>query len=331
MTRSAWNVTIALCACAGLLLYGQQPPADLAFTNGKIITVDDRFSIAQAVAVRESIDAFREWGRAGKLNLRFFCFVSAGSASTPQQVDSLLPRIAQLEPFQGDFWVDETAYGESVYQPLHDNMLAPAANPAPEQLTQWRRIATEIAKAGLPLHVHATIENTITAFLDQIELIDKQYPIRNLRWSLAHIDQITASHLERMKRLGMYAAVHTRPVIMGRIFNRVHGDRSFDMPPLRTVQESGILWGLGTDAFEVNQYRPFTTLWWAVTAKMVGVAPVLRQTLSREDALIAHTRKNAFLVFQENNLGSIQSGKLADMVVLVRDYLTIPVDEIKDI
>jgi len=64
---------------------------------------------------------------------------------------------------------------------------------------------------------------------------------------------------------------------------------------------------------------------------MVGGTKVLRQTISREDALIAHTRRNAYLVFQENNLGSIQSGKLADLLVLDRDYLTIPADQIKDI
>jgi predicted amidohydrolase YtcJ len=72
-------------------------------------------------------------------------------------------------------------------------------------------------------------------------------------------------------------------------------------------------------------------LWWAVTGKMVGGTKVLRQTISREDALIAHTRKNAYLVFQENNLGSIQPGKLADLLVLDRDYLTVPADQIKDI
>jgi hypothetical protein len=58
---------------------------------------------------------------------------------------------------------------------------------------------------------------------------------------------------------------------------------------------------------------------------------VLRQPISREDALIAHTRRNAFLVFQENNLGSLQAGRLADLVVMDRDYLTIPADQIKDI
>jgi hypothetical protein len=64
---------------------------------------------------------------------------------------------------------------------------------------------------------------------------------------------------------------------------------------------------------------------------MVGGDKVLRQTISREDALIAHTRKNAYLIFREDRLGSIQAGKLADLVVLDRDYLTVPEDEIKDI
>ncbi|MEJ2122852.1 MAG: amidohydrolase family protein, partial [Alphaproteobacteria bacterium] len=280
---------------------------------------------------RDYIDRFRQWGEEGRLNLRFFCFLPTAPSNNPEEVDELLPQIAEMKPFQGNNWVDLTAYGETVYRPLHDSMLAPTTNPSAEELYQWRRIATEVARAGLPLHVHATIENTITTFLDQIEAVNREYPIRNLRWALAHVDQVNASHLERMKNLGMYLAVHARPTVMGGIYYRAHGERVFDSPPLALIQQSGIVWGLGTDAFEVNQYRPFTTLWWAVTGKMVGGAPVLKQTISREDALIAHTRQNAFLVFQENNLGSIQPGKLADLVVLDRDYLTIPADEIKDI
>ena len=134
-----------------------------------------------------------------------------------------------------------------------------------------------------------------------------------------------------MKKLGMYAAVHPWAVINGGIMHEGFGDGAYDMPPLSTIQNSGIQWGFGTDGTAANQTLPFTTLYFAVTGKMVGGAKVNRQTISREDALIAHTRKNAYLVFQEDNLGSIQPGKLADLVVLDRDYLTVPADQIRNI
>jgi hypothetical protein len=129
----------------------------------------------------------------------------------------------------------------------------------------------------------------------------------------------------------MYAAVHPWAVINGGINQRVFGDGAYDMAALDTIQKSGIVWGFGSDGSRANQILPFVTLGWAVTGKMVGGTKVLRQTISREDALVAHTRRNAYLVFQENNLGSIQPGKLADLVALDRDYLTVPADQIKEI
>jgi predicted amidohydrolase YtcJ len=259
-----------------------------------------------------------------------FC-IGGAAAGSPEQVERSIPQIAQMKLFQGDNFIDNVFFGESVYTPLHDPMFALKSNPRPDQLEQWRRLAREIAKAGLPLHVHAELHDTIDAFLDQIEAVNKEYPIKNLRWTLAHINQINASQLERMKNLGMYAAVHPWAVINGGIMHEGFGDAAYDMPPLGTIQHSGITWGLGTDGSAANQYLPFTTLYFAVTGKMAGGTKVIRQTIAREDALIAHTRKNAFFVFQESNLGSIQPGKLADLVVLDRDYLTIPEDQIKDI
>lgn len=58
---------------------------------------------------------------------------------------------------------------------------------------------------------------------------------------------------------------------------------------------------------------------------------MLDEPITREQALVAHTRSNAQLIFGENYLGSIKPGLLADMVVLDRDYLTVPADQIKDI
>ena len=281
---------------------------------------------------RDDADAYRKWAAEGRTTMRFYCNVSA-PARTPMQADATIAQIPQIKKalYQGGPMFDVYIYGEHLYQPVGDNMVAVQATAKPEDFAQWGRIARELAKNGMPVNQHATLTGSIDGILDQIEQIDKEYPVKNLRWSLIHLDQLNATQMERMKKLGMYAGVQPRSTIMGGIFHRVHGQSADNTPPFKMIQDSALRWGLGTDAFEVNQYRPFQTLAFAVTGKMVGGDVVNKQTISREDALIAHTRNNAFFVFQEDNLGSIAPGKFADMVVLDRDYLTIPADQIKDI
>jgi hypothetical protein len=277
------------------------------------------------------VPIFRKMAAENRLNKRFYCLVAIGMGTSAETVTKNLPRIAEIKLFQGDNWVDHFAYGEGLYGPAGDSMVAPRGTQRPEDFEQWGRVAREIARAGLPLHSHTTLEQTFDGFLGQIEQINKEFPVRNLRWVLIHGEQVTPVQLERMKRLGLTLGIQPRATIMGGIYHRAHGDRAYRMPSFGTIQDSGIIWGLGTDAFEVNQYRPFTTLQMAVTGRMVGGAVVNREPVSREDALIAHTRGSAYQVLQENNLGSIQPGKLADMVVLDRDYLTVPADQIKTI
>jgi predicted amidohydrolase YtcJ len=287
-------------------------------------------AFGSAACEPDILPAFRKLSGQHALNVRVFCITGA-AAGSPQQVEGTLAAVRSMKLFQGDSDINFVAWGESVYGPLHDPMFIPRSSPQPDQLAQWRRIVTEIAAARLPLHVHANLTDTIDGFLDQIEAVNREHPIAGLRWTLAHLNQPTAAQLQRMKGLGLAAAVHPWAVINGGINRRVFGDAALDMAPLKTIQESGVTWGLGSDGARANQILPFTTLWWAVTGKMVGGRSVLRQPISREDALIAHTRRNAWFVFQEKNLGSLEAGKLADLVVLDRDYLTIPADQIKDI
>jgi predicted amidohydrolase YtcJ len=309
------------------------PPAELETATMAMVNDMNRFGLTSFGVPGCSPDVLQILQNSkerGRLNIRVFC-IDGPAAGTPEQVEKSLPLIGKMKLFQGDSFIDNIFFGESVYQPLHDPMFALKSNYPADQLALWRRMAMEIAKAGVPLHVHAELHDTIDAFLDQIEAVNKEHPIKSLRWTLAHVNQINASQLERMKKLGMYAAVHPWAVINGGIMHDGFGDGAYDLPPLATIQNSGIMWGLGSDGTAANQILPFTTLSFAVTGKMVGGTKVIKQTISREDALIAHTRKNAFFVFQEDNLGSIQPGKLADLVVLDRDYLTIPADQIKDI
>jgi hypothetical protein len=178
------------------------------------------------------------------------------------------------------------------------------------------------------------MEWTIEEQLKQIEAFAGEVPVRGRRWGFMHMEQVTPNQLERLRNLGMYVAINPRGVISGAAFVRRFGERGYAMPNLKAVQDSAVLWGLGTDAFEVNQFRPFTTLGWAVTGKLLGAGNgklVMKFPISREEALIAHTRSNAYILNHENELGSIAPGKLADVFVADKDYLTVPAEEIHNL
>ena len=169
--------------------------------------------------------------------------------STPAQVDQAVARIAELKPFRGDDWFDMTGYGETTYFPLHDNLLAAKAAPSAEGLVQVRRVMQAVADRGMSLNVHAQLHDTIEAFLTEIEAVDKIRPIKALRWTFSHADQLAPEDLDRLRRLGMAVELHSRPSIQGGLMLKVHGDKARDMPPLRLRARQRIAMGprLGRD------------------------------------------------------------------------------------
>ncbi len=273
---------------------------------------------------------YRELADKGELSVRVF-WTTIRQPSTPEQVDKVLAEIPHLKPFQGNDYMDHVGWGESVYSPITTQLLRVQKAVNPAGITQMLRIAGALAAHGIYLNSHVEMNGPISQFLAAYEELNKTSPIKALRWSFSHLDQIDDEQLQRMKRLGMTAQIHSRPLIQGVLMHKVHGDAAWDMPPLRRVQDSGIVWGLGSDATAVTTSNPFYTLGFAVTGKMVGGHHVNRQSITREEALVAHTRSNAFILFQEANLGSLQKGRYADLLVLDRDYLTVPADAIKDL
>jgi predicted amidohydrolase YtcJ len=266
----------------------------------------------------------------GELNVRLF-WTTIRQPATAAQVDAVIGEIRDLKPFQGNDYFDNVGWGESVFAPLTTQLLRVESNTKPEDLAQMRRLLLALAERGLYVNSHVEMYAAIDAFLDVYESVHRERPIKGLRWSFSHVDQIDETQLQRMKKLGMTAQVHSRPLIQGASMHKVHGDKAWDMPPFRRVQDSGIRWGLGSDATAVTTSNPFYTLAFAVTGEMIGGAKINRQFITREEALIAHTRSNSFILFQEGNIGSLAPGKYADLLVLDRDYLTVPAGEIKDI
>ena len=212
--------------------------------------------------------------------------------------------------------------GEIYYAAFHWDHPASPPRPSGEDITAALEILASGGRRWLasadPLGDGARPDLVFDAY----ERVNLKRPIRQLRWSVTHAEGITAAHLERARRLGVTVQLRSQGVI--------RASRSAPAP-LRLLRDSGLNWGLGTDGTRAAQVNPFITLWWAVTGQSLGGERVLDEPLTREQALIAHTRSNAYLMFRENSLGSIRPGLLADLLVLDRDYLTVPADEIRDI
>ena len=250
----------------------------------------------------------------------------------PEANKSVIERIRNSRPDKSAKMMGHIALGEHMYAPLHDSAFRPSRFPD-EDYAEFAKVSEAAADGGWTIHEHAFRNTTITRYLDIFEKINQKKNITNLRWSIHHADFISKRNIERARALGMTFALHSKMTILGSTLRRRYGDRALSLPPLRTVQNSGAIWGLGTDAGVVAPYPPMLSLWWAVTGMDLGGQRALSEaeTVSRKDALIAHTRSNAYLFFKENELGSIEKGKFADLVVLDRDYMTVPEDRIKDI
>ncbi len=218
--------------------------------------------------------------------------------------------------FDGNFGI--FGLGEHVYLPFFD--LPNRAGPWPKEVVDgYMTLATAAARGGWHIHEHTMMNSSVTDLLDGFEALNESQRLDHLRWTLAHVYDISAENIDRANALGMTLAVHG--VAM-------HGGVRM---PLRKIADSGIVFGLGTDATIVSHYQPFVTLGWVVSGLDLAGNRVLDETLTREEALIAHTRSNAYLFFQENELGSLEVGKQADLVVLDRDYMTVPAEQIKKI
>ena len=242
----------------------------------------------------------------------------AYDAHDPASEATAAELIARTHPNQFDGQHGIFGLAEVLYGPFFD--LAPRKDPWPaEIMNEYGKLATVAARAGWHVHQHVINNSAVSDLLDTLEKVNATQPLNGLRWTLGHVYDISSTNIARAKALGLTLGVHGAAMQAGAHM------------PLRKIAESGIVFGLGTDATIVSHYNPFVTLGWLVSGLDVGGNRVLDETLTREEALIAHTRSNAYLFFQENTLGSLEIGKQADLVVLDRDYMSVPAAEIRRI
>jgi predicted amidohydrolase YtcJ len=191
---------------------------------------------------------------------------------------------------------------------------------------------------GWSLSAHTQGGGAVDLFLDTMEALDREKPIAPTRSHLIHASFQSPEAIARMKRLGIAADVQAAWLYcdapaLEKVFG-YEGLRYFF--PLRSYLDAGVHVAGGSDHMigydknrAVNPYNPFHGMWVSITRKTNrGRVIHPEERVTREEALKTYTIWAAWRLFAENTLGSIEPGKLADLVVLDRDYLTCPEDDI---
>jgi predicted amidohydrolase YtcJ len=166
--------------------------------------------------------------------------------------------------------------------------------------------------------------------LDIWEAIDRKAPLSGQRWVLVHLARVTESQLQRIKRLGAVATTNPLSHIYAPQSPRMReiGDGE-EWLPHRHLLRSRIPFGIGTDNKIAD---PFVALWSVVAREDFSGAVIgARQKLTVHQALRQLTLGGASIVGRERELGSLAPGKIADLVILSDNPLSIAVPEIPKI
>jgi predicted amidohydrolase YtcJ len=204
----------------------------------------------------------------------------------------------------------------------------------PEQV---KVLALEAAKQGWQITAHTAGEAAMDVLLDAYDFVDRQIPIKEKRFCITHANFPSKHNLERCKALGVCADV--QPVWLykdGVTLSKVLGPNRIKwFQPFKTWLEYTVIGG-GSDHMlkldpndSINPWNPWLGMSVAVTRKTEqGSVLNAAEALSREQALRLYTIHNAFLHHEENDKGSLETGRLADLIVIDRDFLTCPAEDI---
>jgi predicted amidohydrolase YtcJ len=226
----------------------------------------------------------------------------------------------------GDDRLRFNGIGENVTWGLYNN-----DNPSDAQKAQLYEVLRWAVTRGISATFHWHNERAVHHLLEVLERVDAETPLAKLRWSIAHLNDASVTSLERMKAMGVGWLVQNAFYFRGEAFLGQRGaDAARAVPPIVSALRMGLPVGGGTDAHRVMGPSPFVALQWMLDGKTVsGVAMRAASELpARLDALRLYTQGSAWFSFEENDRGALAAGQLADLAVLSRDYLTVPLAQI---
>ena len=203
-------------------------------------------------------------------------------------------------------------------------------------------IVQTTVESGLQFTAHSVGDGAVHTLVDVYEELSRKMPIRKVR-PVHHALQFheRRGHPQDGRSWASLADIQPAWLYLDtRTLTAQFGyDRLRYFQPLKSLFEAGVIAGGGSDHMQkigslrsVNPYNPFLGMWTTITRKAKWYDGRLHpeEALSREQAIRFYTVNNAYILFLDDRVGSLEAGKLADFIVLDRDLLTCPVDDIKD-
>jgi predicted amidohydrolase YtcJ len=283
------------------------------------------------------------WGR-GELTVRTTAMLRVFPGTTKAELDRALDAVRNVgfATGFGDEWLRlggikftadggvETSYLREPFAHA-DDPTAPRGKPhvSPENMLAVCRLAAEV---GWQMGIHCVGDAGIDQVLDAYAGVHATHPLPGRRWTLIHMMRARPEHFPRAKEMGLVITAQ-QPLMyaLGAGFVKYWGSsRAAECEPLRMYLDSGLPVGGGSDS-PVTPYQPLLGLWSSVTreTQLAGVQG-RELAIPMADALRWYTHGSAYAAFEDEWKGSLEVGKLADLIALPVDPLQASPAEVRD-
>jgi predicted amidohydrolase YtcJ len=291
-------------------------------------------SIRYPGAPVEQYRLLQEMAHRGMLTIRVSQLLRLPADNGPKMRDAI--NAAGVRPDEGDEWVriggmklgvDGGFEGAWMRQPYAEPWGESGTFRGVNTMAQapYTEVVTELNRLGWRVATHAVGDAAIDEVLSAYEAANAERSIVGKRWTVEHGFIPEADQFPRMKTLDLVISAQDHLYLAGPSLVRYWGgQRAAWTTPMRAYLDRHFIVAGGTDS-SVVPYSPLWALYHFVTRDTIsGGVLGPDQRISRQEALRVETINNAYLTFEEAIKGSIEPGKLADLVVLPEDILTCP-------
>lgn len=300
-----------------------------------VTSINDMFGSALGMDQLKDFELFAEFEKNDKLTTRIHILPALdGDLNRAKQLrdkyQSSMLRFSGLKQFIDGVITSRTAY---MLEPYSDKPETCGVTVyPPEKIKKWVK---EADREGFRIRFHAVGDGAVRLALDAFEEAQQLNGIRDSRHTIEHIETIHPTDIPRFKELGVIASM--QPDHLGGdederdvYVSFIGHERDKYTFPIKSLKDAGAKMAFGSD-FPVVPLNPMNEIYRAVTRTdndglWEGWNP--QECISLSEALKGYTLGPAYGTFREHELGTLEVGKLADIVVLDRNLFKVPVKEI---